>query len=37
MTHKVVPKKALEMQKRLIGSVPKGNTYAGDRKPIKRR
>ena len=36
MTHQH-PHKAKEMQKRLIGSVPKGNTYSGVRKPVKKR
>ena len=36
---KIHPKKAFDMQKKLIGSVPKGNTYShvGNKKPIRRK
>ena len=37
MKNKTLPKTAIKMRDKLCGSVPKNNTYAGDRKPIKKR
>lgn len=34
---KELPKKACKMQNLLMGAVPKHNTYAGPRKPVKKK